>query len=129
MARCFVTRRLPGGALDRLAAAHELDLWRAARPPARDELLTHAGEADGILAQLTETIDAALLDACPGLRAVSNYAVGVDNVDLAACTERGIPVGHTPGVLTEATADLAFALLLHAARRLGDAERAARIGD
>jgi glyoxylate reductase len=129
MARCFVTRRLPGGALDRLGAAHELDLWPAASSPARDVLLAHAREAEGVLAQLTETIDAPFFDACPLLRVVSNYAVGVDNVDLAEATARGIPVGHTPGVLTDATADLAFALLLGAARRLNDADRAARAGD
>jgi glyoxylate reductase len=129
MARCFVTRKLPGGALDRLAAEHEVDLWPAAFPPTRDELLAHAREAEGVLAQLTETIDTGFFDACPDVRAVANYAVGVDNVDLAAATERGIPIGHTPGVLTDATADLAFALLLAAARRLYDAERASRAGD
>jgi lactate dehydrogenase-like 2-hydroxyacid dehydrogenase len=129
MARCFVTRKLPGGALDRLGKAHELDLWSASRPPSRDVLLARAGEAEGVLTQLTETIDAAFFDACPSVRVISNYAVGVDNVDLAAATERGVPVGHTPGVLTDATADLTFALLLAAARRLHDAERASRFGD
>jgi glyoxylate reductase len=129
MARCFVTRKLPGGALGRLAEAHEVDLWSAARPPTRDQLLAHAREADGLLAQLTELVDGELMDACPDLRAISNYAVGVDNVDLAAATARRLPVGHTPGVLTEATADLAFTLLLAAARRVSDAERAARAGD
>jgi glyoxylate reductase len=129
MARCFVTRRLPGGALIRLGEAHELDLWLPSRPPSRDQLLARAGEAEGVLAQLTETIDAAFFDACPSVRVISNYAVGVDNVDLAAATARGIPVGHTPGVLTDATADLTFALLLAAARRLHDAERAARVGE
>ena len=88
--------------------------------------MAHARDADGLLAQLTETVDGPLLDACPRLVAVSNYAVGVDNVDLAAATERGVPIGHTPGVLTEATADLAWALLLAAARRLPEAERAVR---
>jgi|tagenome__1003787_1003787.scaffolds.fasta_scaffold20973387_2 glyoxylate reductase len=129
MARCFVTRKLPGGALERLAAAHQVDLWSAAHPPTRDELLAHAREAEGLLPQLTELIDAELMDACPRLVAISNYAVGVDNVDLAAATARGVPVGHTPGVLTDATADLAFTLLLAAARRVSDAERAARAGD
>ena len=129
MARCFVTRKLPGGALGRLAAEHEVDVWPTAFPPTRDELLAHAREAVGVLAQLTETIDTGFFDACPDVRAVANYAVGVDNVDLAAATERGIPIGHTPGVLTDATADLAFALLLAAARRLHDAERASRAGD
>jgi glyoxylate reductase len=129
MTRCFVTRPLPGGALERLAARHELDLWEGERPPSREELLARAREAAGLLSQLTERVDAALLDACPDLVAISNYAVGVDNVDLAAATERGVPVGHTPDVLTEATADLAFALLLAAARRLNEAEQAVRRGD
>jgi lactate dehydrogenase-like 2-hydroxyacid dehydrogenase len=109
-------------------AEHEVDLWRAPRPPTRDEFVAHTREAEGLLSQLTEKVDEALFEVCPGLRAVSNYAVGVDNVDLAAATARGIPVGHTPGVLTEATADLTFALMLAAARRLSDAERAIRAG-
>src|ERR671935_95310 len=128
MARCFVTRKLPGTALERLAAEHDLDLWSESAPPARDVLIEHAREADGLLAQLTERVDGALFDACPRLVAVANYAVGVDNVDLGAATERGIPVGNTPGVLTDATADLAWALMLSAARRLPEAERAVRGG-
>src|SRR5436190_2278040 len=129
MARCFVTRRLPGGALERLSAVHQVDLWLAAHPPTREELLAHAREAEGVLTQLTERVDADLIDTCPRLVAISDYAVGVDNVDLAAATARGVAVGHTPGVLTDATADLAFTLLLAAARRVSDAERAARAGD
>ena len=128
MARCFVTRRLPGQALDRLANMHELDLWSDPSPPFPAELLARAREADGLLSQLTERVDGPLLDACPRLVAVSNFAVGVDNVDLAAATERGVPVGHTPGVLTEATADMAWALMLSAARRLPEADRAVRSG-
>lgn len=84
----------------------------------RDELLAGIAAAEGLYCMLTDRIDRELLDAAPHLRAVSNMAVGVDNVDLVACTERGIAVGHTPGVLTEATADLAFGLLIAAARRL-----------
>ena len=128
MSRCFVTRKLPGGALERLAAAHDVDVWQGGQPPSRDELLARAREADGLLSQLTERVDAALLDACPELRAVANYAVGFDNIDLAACTARGIPVGNTPDVLTDATADLTWALLMAAARRLSDAERVVRAG-
>jgi glyoxylate reductase len=124
MARCFVTRKLPGTALGRLAAEHELDLWTVDEPPRREELVARARDADGLLTQLTERVDAELLDAAPRLAAVANYAVGVDNVDLAAATERGVPVGNTPGVLTEATADLAWALMLSAARRLPEGERA-----
>ncbi len=88
-------------------------------PPPRDELLRRVRGADGLLALLTDRVDDELLDAAgPGLRVVSNMAVGYDNIDLAACARRGVPVGNTPGVLTEATADLAFALLLATARRL-----------
>jgi glyoxylate reductase len=128
MARCFVTRKLPGTALERLAALHTLDVWAESSPPDPEKLIEHAREADGLLSQLTERVDASLLDACPRLAAVANYAVGVDNVDLAAASERGVPVGNTPGVLTEATADLAWALMLSAARRLPEAERAMRGG-
>lgn len=84
----------------------------------RSELLAGIAEADGLYCMLTDQIDRELLAAAPKLRVVSNMAVGVDNVDLVSCTGRGIPVGHTPGVLTEATADLAFGLLIAAARRL-----------
>jgi glyoxylate reductase len=128
VARVFVSRRLPGSALDRLAAQHDVDLWPGEDPPAPDELREHTAQADGLLSLLTERVDAALLDASPRLRVVSNYAVGVDNIDLAAAAERGIPVGHTPDVLTDATADLAFALLLAAARKLPEAVAAARAG-
>jgi glyoxylate reductase len=129
MARCFVTRKLPGSALERLGAEHELDLWAGDSPPGAEELLSHAREAHALLSQLTERVDGELLDACPQLLAVANYAVGVDNIDLAAATERGVPVGNTPGVLTEATADLAWALMLSAARRLPEGDRALRGGD
>ena len=128
MARCFVTRRVPGEALDRLAAAHDVDVWEGEGQPPHEVLIERARDAEGLLSQLTDRVDADLLAACPELRAVSNYAVGVDNVDLAAATARGIPVGHTPGVLTDATADMAFALMLAAARRLSDAERVERAG-
>lgn len=129
MARCFVTRRLPGPALEALAANHELDVWAGRLPPTASELTAGAAQAEGLLTLLTDRVDAALLDACPRLRAISNCAVGVDNVDLDAATRRGIPVGHTPDVLTDATADLAFALLLAAARRLPAAIDAVRRGD
>jgi glyoxylate reductase len=128
-ARCFVTRRLPGGALDRLAAVHDMDVWPAPVPPSPEELRARTAQADGLLCMLTDRIDAELLDACPRLRAIANYAVGVDNVDVAAAAARGIPVGNTPDVLTEATADLAFALILAAARRLDEAARAVRDGE
>jgi glyoxylate reductase len=84
---------------------------------------------EGLVCLLTDRVDAALIDAAPRLRAISVVAVGVDNVDLAAASARGIQVGHTPGVLTDTTADLAFALVLAAARRVGEGERSVRAGD
>ena len=95
-------------------------VWERDSVMPRTELLEQIGEAEGLYCMLTDRVDRDLLKAAPRLRVVSNMAVGVDNVDLVACRERGIPVGHTPGVLTEATADLAFGLLLAAARRVGE---------
>jgi len=129
MARCFVTRRLAGDALERLAAVHEVDVWPERLPPTPEELRARVRDAEGLLCLLTETVDEALLAAAPRLRAISNYAVGTDNVELEAAARRGIPVGFTPDVLTDATADLAFALLLAAARRLPEAAAAVREGD
>jgi glyoxylate reductase len=128
MARVFVTRHLPGTALQRLAAEHEVDVWPERMPPPPDELRERAARVHGLLALLTDRIDAALIESCPDLRVISNYAVGSDNVDKEAAAARGIPVGITPDVLTEATADLAFAGLLAAARRLPEAAAAVREG-
>ncbi len=128
MARCFVTRALPGPALDRLRSAHEVTVWRGNEPPSPAELARQAASAHGLLTLLTDRVDRALLDACPGLRAIANYAVGYDNIDLEATRARGIAVGNTPDVLTDATADLAFALLLAAARGLPAADASVRAG-
>src|SRR4051812_20869126 len=129
MARVLVTRRLPFPALDRLAAAgHEVDVWPAPLPPAPDDLRARARTADALLCLLTEKVDQALLDEAPNLQAIAVLAVGTDNVDLDACRARGIPVGNTPDVLTEATADLAFALILAAARQIPQAAHDARHG-
>jgi glyoxylate reductase len=129
MARCFVTRRLPGPALDRLRAQHEVEVWPERLPPSAEELAARAAAAEGLLTLLTENVDAALIEHCPDLRAISNYAVGYDNVDVEAASARGIPVGNTPDVLTDATADLTFALLLAAARKLPEAIADVRDGD
>jgi glyoxylate reductase len=129
LARCFVTRELPGPALDRLREAHEVDVWRERMPPNHDELARGAADAEGLLSLLSDRVDAELIDGCPKLRAIANYAVGYDNIDLEAAKARGIPVGNTPDVLTDATADLAFALLLAAARKLPQATAAIAAGD
>ena len=129
MARCFVTRELPGGALDRLRAAHETEVWDGDGPVPAEVLRDRVAESEGLLSLLTDTIDAELIAAAPGLRAISNYAVGVDNVDVEAANARGIAVGHTPDVLTDSTADLAVALMLAVARRLVEGERVVRSGE
>jgi glyoxylate reductase len=130
MALVAVTRRLPDVAGDALrAAGHDVRLHDDHDPPTRDQLLRLASGADAIVSLLSDRIDTEVLDAAgPSLRVVANYAVGLDNVDLDACRERGVAVAHTPGVLTEATADLAWALLLAAARRLLEGHRLAASG-
>jgi glyoxylate reductase len=127
--KVFVTRRLPGDALDRLAAAQDVEVWPEQMPPGREELLARAPELDGLLSLLTDPVDAELIDAAPRLKAISNYAVGVDNVDLEAAAARGIPVGNTPGVLTDTTADLAVALMLGISRHLVEGDAYVRRGE
>ncbi|MGH2949928.1 MAG: 2-hydroxyacid dehydrogenase [Solirubrobacteraceae bacterium] len=118
MARIFATRVLPFPALERLKAEHDVREWPGELPPTPEELRAHAREADALLTLVTDPVDAALLDDCPDLKAIANMAVGTDNIDTEAAAARGIPVGNTPDVLTDATADLAFALLLALARRI-----------
>ncbi|HYI35261.1 MAG TPA: hypothetical protein VEX39_01540, partial [Thermoleophilaceae bacterium] len=123
MSRVYVTRDLPGGALDRLRERHDVEVWDGDDQPPAEELARQAAGAEGLLTMLGDRVDGGLLEAAPKLRAVANYAVGVDNVDVDAATERGIPVGHTPDVLTGATADMALALMLAVMRRLPEGER------
>lgn len=117
MAEIVVTRRLPGGLPDDLA---DRSPWVPPHPGRLpdDELRSLVEDCQGLLCMLTDRIDAALIESAPSLRVISQMAVGVDNIDVAACRQRGIRVGHTPDVLTETTADTAFALLASAVRRL-----------
>jgi glyoxylate reductase len=126
--RFFITRAFPFAALERLQAEHEVDVWDDNTPPPREALLEHAAKADALLTIITERVDAELFDAAPSVKAVANLAVGTDNIDLDEAARRGIPVGNTPGVLTETTADLAWALLMAAARRLPEGDRYVRDG-
>ena len=126
--RVFVTRHLPQPALDLLDEHAQVEVWPGELPPPREILLQKVGDVDGLLALLTDRVDAALLDAAPRLRVVSNYAVGYDNVVVPAATERGVLVTNTPDVLTEATADFAMALLLAAARRIVESEQYVKAG-
>ncbi len=124
----FVTRQLPGEALGRLGKHVELRVWEDELPPPREALLGLVRDVDGLITLLTDKVDAPLLDAAPSLRAVSNVAVGYDNIDVRACSARRIPVGNTPGVLTETTADFAFAMLMGLARRVAEADAYVRAG-
>lgn len=117
--RVFVTRSIPEGGLDLIREACAAEIWTDELPPPREVLLDKVRGVDGLLCLLTDRVDTELMDvAGPGLKVISNYAVGYDNVAVEEATARGIPVGNTPGVLTETTADMAFALLMAAARRV-----------
>ncbi len=127
--KVFVARRIPDAGLDQVLAGTDAVVWPDELPPPRDELLRAVAGCDGVLTLLTDRVDDEFLDAAGSqLKVVSNYAVGFDNVDVPTCTERGIPVGNTPGVLTDTTADLAWALLMAAARRLPEGDRYVRGG-
>jgi lactate dehydrogenase-like 2-hydroxyacid dehydrogenase len=127
--KVFVSRVIPDEGLARVREATDATVWEDDLPPPRDELLRAIEGCDGVLTLLTDRVDDELLDrAGPQLKVVSNFAVGFDNIDVAACTARGIPVGNTPGVLTETTADLAWALLMAAARRLPEGDHYVRAG-
>jgi glyoxylate reductase len=127
--RVFVSRVLPDDGLRPIRESTDATIWAGDLPPPRDTLLRSIEGCDGVLTLLTDRVDDEFLDrAGPQLKVVSNFAVGFDNIDVAACTARGIPVGNTPGVLTETTADLAWALLMAAARRLPEGDRYVRAG-
>lgn len=127
--RVAVTRKLPGTALDRLSEMADVEVWPERLPPSQDELRELASGAAGLITMLTDRVDAGLLDACPDLKVVANYAVGHDNIDVATLAERGVAVSNTPGVLTEATADIAWALIMASCRRLPEGAAAVREGD
>ena len=127
--RVFVTRELPTATLQGVREIAEVEVWPEPLPPSRDVLKAKAADVDGLLCLLTDRIDEELLAGAPRLKVVSQMAVGYDNIDVQACLARGVVVGNTPGVLTETTADLAFALLLATARNLVEAERYTRSGE
>jgi glyoxylate reductase len=126
--KVFVTRAIDPAALKRLRDAAEVTVWPRDTPPPPPALRRAMAEADAVLTMLTDKIDERTIGPAPRLRVISNMAVGVDNIDLDAATRAGIPVGHTPGVVAEATADLAFSLLMATARRIAEADRYVRAG-
>lgn len=126
--RAYVTRILPEKAWEMIEEFCEAEVWEGELPPPREALLEKVKEIEGLLCLLTDEIDGPLMDVAPRLKVISNCAAGYDNIDLKAATARGIIVGNTPGVLTETTADLAFALLMATARRIPEATRFVRTG-
>lgn len=128
MARIFVTRPLPGDALQQLEAEHEVTVYPHDQPMPRSELLAAVAEIEVLICLLTDEIDQELMNAAPRLRIVANYAVGHNNINIDWATFKDIAVLNTPGVLTDASADLAFALLLAAARRVPESDRFVREG-
>lgn len=126
--KVYVTRIIPEKGLEILREAADVKVWQDELPPPREVLLKEVEDVDGLVSLLTDKIDAELFDRAKKLKIVSNYAVGFDNIDLDEATKRGIMATNTPGVLTETTADLAFALLMATARRIVEADKFARAG-
>lgn len=126
--KVFVSRLIDREALDMIAEIAEIEVWRDELPPSYEVLLEKVKDVDGLLSLLSDRVDTTLMDAAPKLKVISNLAVGYDNIDITEATKRGIQVGNTPEVLTETTADIAFALLMAAARRVIEADRHVRKG-
>lgn len=126
--RVYVTRRIPEAGLGMVGEKCDVRVWEETLPPPKEVILEEVAACDGLLCLLSDDIDGEVMDA-GDLRVISQFAVGVDNIDLKAATERGIPVGHTPGVLTDATADLTFTLLMAAARRIPEGIQKVKAGE
>lgn len=127
--RVLLTRRIPSAVLSRLEAACDVDLHEGSSPLSADELKRRVAGKQALICLLTDRVDGAVVDAGPDLEIVANIAVGYDNIDVAAVKSRGVVVTNTPDVLTEATAELTWGLILTAARRIGEGERLVRRGD
>jgi glyoxylate reductase len=121
--KVFVSRVIPEAGLSKVKDFCDAEIWTEPLPPPHEVLIEKTTGCDGLLSLLTDRIDAEFMDRMPGLKVVSNYAVGFNNIDIPAATQRGICVGNTPGVLTDATADMAFTLLISAARRIVEGNR------
>lgn len=126
--KVYVTRKIATEALDMISEVAEMKLWTGELAIPCETLLEQVKDIDGLLCLLNDKVDAMIMDAAPRLKVISNCAVGYDNIDIAEATKRGIPVGNTPGVLSESTADFAFALLMAAARRVAEADKYTRSG-
>jgi glyoxylate reductase len=128
LARVLLTRRVPSSVLSLLEAQHTIDVYTGEGAIPREELLRRVAQADALISVLTDRIDGDLLDAAPALKIVANIAVGYDNIDVPAAASRGVIVTNTPDVLTNATAELTWALILGIARRVAEGDRLVRAG-
>jgi len=126
--KVFVTRPLPNEAMDKIQSACDAKVWEHELPPSRNAFLRNVADIEGLLSLLTDKVDEELMNRSRKLKVVSNCAVGFDNIDVQEATKRGIIVGNTPGVLTDTVADLAFGLLIAAARRVVEGDRVVRAG-
>jgi glyoxylate reductase len=126
--RVFVTRRIPDEGLDQIRATFDAIVWMKDAPPSKAEILEGAQGCKGLITLLSDPIDAELMDSLPSLRVIAQCAVGYDNIDVQSATERNIAVTNTPGILTETTADLTWALILATCRRVPEADRYVRNG-
>jgi glyoxylate reductase len=126
--KIFVSGHVPEEVLSVLKAEHEVETHEQGPPIKREDLLNSVEDKDGLLCMVTDRIDRELLDMAPGLKMIANYGVGFNNIDVGAVSERGIPVSNTPDVVTEATADLTFALILATARRVTEGDRRVKEG-
>lgn len=126
--KVFVTRKIFPEALDRISQAADMEVWPEELPPPYEVLVAKAGQVNGFLSMLVDKLDASLMEKAPHLKVISSMAVGTDNIDVAAAIRHNIRIGYTPGVLTETTADLIFALLMAGARRIVEADKYVRDG-
>lgn len=126
--RIFVTRQIPGNGIKRLQESFDVDVWEPEQPPTKAEIVSRAKGCYGLITLLSDRIDKNVISALPSLKIIAQYAVGYDNIDLAEATRRRVVVTNTPDVLTEATADLTWTLLMSAARRVTEADRYVREG-
>jgi len=126
--KIFITREIPQQGLDLLQKHHEIQVFPHERPPTKQEILQGIKGKDGLVCLLSDPIDREVIEYEPKLKMIANYAVGYDNIDLKAATENNIPVSNTPGVLTDATAEMAWALLFAASRRIVEADKFTREG-
>ncbi len=127
--KLFVTRTLPGDALDRLKNYYDVEVWQEYSAPPYEVLLEKARKSNALATLLTDKIDCNLIKSSPNLRIIAQYAVGYDNIDISCATEHGVYVTNTPGVLTDATADLTWALILAITRRIVEADKFVRSGE